>query len=58
VTYDGREICRVDVAKNAGPVWAKTSKAAGIFFARLDNSTRAVPDDDIEAYIAATWATQ
>jgi type I restriction enzyme R subunit len=58
VTHHGREVCRVDVAKNGGPVWAKTSKAAGIFFARFNNSTRMVPDGEIERYIAATWATR
>jgi type I restriction enzyme, R subunit len=52
-TYGGREICRVDVARHTEPVWAKTSKEPRIFFARFNNSTRAVPDDEVSAYIAA-----
>jgi type I restriction enzyme, R subunit len=52
---DAKEVCRVDVAAHSGPVWAKTSKADRVLFARINNSTRAIPDDEAEAYVIARW---
>jgi type I restriction enzyme R subunit len=52
---DGREICRLDVASSARPVWAKTSKQDQVFFVRMNNSTRALPDDQIDLYLADHW---
>jgi len=46
------EICRIDVAFSPTPVRAKTSKAPDVFFARYNNSTRVVPDVEVEAYMA------
>jgi type I restriction enzyme, R subunit len=54
-TYGGREICRIDVGRHTQPVWAKTSKGSRIFFARFNNSTRAVPDNEVTAYVATHW---
>jgi type I restriction enzyme, R subunit len=54
-TYGGREICRVDIARHTQPVWAKISKEPRIFFARFNNSTRAIPDDEVAAYAAIHW---
>ena len=51
----GKEICRVDVAKAAQPVWAKTSKDYHVFFVRMNNSSRAVPDDEATALIRDRW---
>ena len=50
-----KEICRVDVAGHTEPVWAKTSKESRIFFARFNNSTRAIPDDEVNDYVATHW---
>jgi hypothetical protein len=36
-------------------VWAKTSKTAGILFVRFNNSTRALPDEEVKAYIDLRW---
>lgn len=58
--HDGHEICRLDAdlpadpyppdvfdAKvDAVPVWAKTSKEPRVFFVRMNNSARALPDDE------------
>jgi hypothetical protein len=49
---EGKEVCRVDVAARTGPVWAKTSKAERALVARLNNSTRPIPEDEVDAYIA------
>jgi len=54
-TYAGRELCQVDVAKHAEPVWANTRKEQHVFFARFNNSTRAVPEDEVNAYVVAHW---
>jgi len=53
--HDGREICRLDVARSSQPVWAKTSKEDGVFFVRMNNSTRALPDQELAAYLADRW---
>lgn len=52
-TYRNMEICRVDVAKHTEPVWAKTSKDVKMFFARFNNSTRALPEDEVSSYVAS-----
>ena len=54
-TFQGKDICRVDVAGHTEPVWAKTSKETRIFFARFNNSTRAIPDDEVNDYVATHW---
>ena len=54
-TFQGKEICRVDVAGLPEPVWAKTSKETRSFFARFNNSTRAIPDDEVNDYVATHW---
>ena len=51
----GKEICLVDVARHTEAVWAKTSKEPQIFFARFNNSTRAIPDDEVTTYVKAHW---
>lgn len=53
-TFDGHEICRIDVAPSAAQVWATTSKADRVFFVRMNNSTRALPDDEVDEY----WASR
>jgi type I restriction enzyme, R subunit len=53
-SYEGQEICRVDVAASPAPVRAKTSKS-DLFFVRMNNSTRALPQVEIEVYTRAHW---
>jgi type I restriction enzyme R subunit len=53
--FEGKEICRVDIARHTEPVWAKTSKETRIFFARFNNSTRAMSDDEVNGYAATHW---
>lgn len=55
VEHDSTEICRVDVAASPAPVWAKTSKAPKVLFVRMNNSSRAVPDDEQTTYVASQW---
>jgi len=53
-SYEGQEICRVDVAASPAPVRAKTSKAE-LFFVRMNNTTRSLPDIEIDAYTHTHW---
>jgi type I restriction enzyme R subunit len=55
VVHDGKEICRVDVAASSGPVWARTSKADEVFYVRMNNSTRELPFDEVDAYVVDKW---
>jgi type I restriction enzyme R subunit len=52
---EDRDICRVDVAAAAKPVWARTSKEDAVFYARVNNSTRVVPDEEVEDYCEQRW---
>jgi type I restriction enzyme, R subunit len=55
VIHDGHEICRLDVAQSSQPVWAKTSKGDRVFFVRMNNSTRKLPEAEIQTYVADRW---
>ncbi len=51
VVHEGTEICRVDVAQSPDPVWTKTSKQDRVFFVRMNNSTRALPEQEVERFV-------
>src|SRR5262249_37973234 len=44
VKHNGVELCRVDVPASSRPILAKTSKGAAVFYVRLNNTTRVMPD--------------
>lgn len=50
--FQGQEICRVDVGRSSQPGWAKTSKDDYVFYVRINNSTRALPPNELPAYVA------
>lgn len=52
---EGHEICRLDVARSSAPVWARTSTKARVFFVRMNNSTRVLPEDQLAAYLDDHW---
>ncbi len=56
--HEGHEICRLDVAPSTRPVWAKTSKEDRVFFVRMNNSTRPIPAEELDAYLADRWPGQ
>ncbi len=58
VLYDGAELCRLDVARSSQPIWAKTSKGEHLFFVRMNNSTRVMPDGELDNYLADRWPEQ
>jgi type I restriction enzyme R subunit len=57
VGHAGFELCRLDVARSSVPVWAKTTKAERVFYVRLNNSSREMPDDELSRYLADRWPT-
>jgi type I restriction enzyme R subunit len=52
---DGAEICRVDVAASSAPATARMSNKAEVFWVRMNNSTRALPEIEIEDYVRDRW---
>jgi type I restriction enzyme R subunit len=53
---DGVEVCRVDVAQSSAPVTARMSDRAEVFWVRMNNSTRALPEIEVEEYVREHWA--
>ncbi|MHB8669506.1 MAG: hypothetical protein ACYDAD_02930 [Acidimicrobiales bacterium] len=51
----GHEICRVDVAASPRAVWARTSKDEQVFYIRMNNSTRALTEPEVDTYAAQRW---
>jgi type I restriction enzyme R subunit len=52
---DGTEICRIDVARSSRPVTARMSDKSEKFWVRMNNSTRALPEIEIEDYCRDHW---
>ncbi len=55
--YRGKEICRVDVAASPAAVFAKTSKDEHIFYVRMNNSTRALPEDEQTRFLETRYGS-
>ncbi|MDQ6927817.1 MAG: DUF3387 domain-containing protein, partial [Actinomycetota bacterium] len=53
--HSGHEICRVDVAASPAAVWARTSKDEHVFFVRMNNSTRVLPEPEVDRYRSERW---
>ncbi len=51
----GVEICRMDVAPSSVPVTARMSEKTEVFWVRMNNSTRALPEIEIEDYVRDRW---
>jgi type I restriction enzyme R subunit len=49
------EICRIDVARSSVPVIARMSEKHEVFWVRMNNSTRALPEIDAEEYVRDHW---
>lgn len=52
---EGVEICRIDAARSSRPVTARMSGADERFWVRMSNSTRALPEIEIENYCRDRW---
>ena len=51
----GHDVCRVDVAASSVPVYARMSSRDEAFWVRMNNSTRALPEIEIEEYVRDRW---
>lgn len=49
------DVCRLDIGRSTRPVPARTSKGADVFFVRINNSSRALVDDERDDYVAQHW---
>ena len=58
VEHQGVDLCRVDVPASSRPTWTKTSKEPRVFFVRMNNTTRVMPDDELPAYLTDRWPDQ
>ena len=52
---DGVDICRVDVAASSAPVTAMMNDKTQVFWVRMNNSTQALPEIEVEDYIRDRW---
>jgi type I restriction enzyme R subunit len=50
-----RIVCRVDVAASSSPVTARMSSGDGVFWVRMNNSTRDLSGPEAKAYIRDHW---
>ena len=58
VSQAGVELCRLDVAPSSQPTWARTSKEARVFFVRMNNSSRTMPEDQLAVYLVDRWPVE
>ena len=49
------DVCRVDAARSSVPVTARMSGSGEAFWVRMNNSTRALPEIEIEEYVRDRW---
>ncbi|WP_420443048.1 HsdR family type I site-specific deoxyribonuclease [Candidatus Poriferisodalis sp.] len=48
---DGHDICRIDIPASSRPIWVKNPKGTDTLYQRRNNSTRAIPADEIESFL-------
>ena len=51
----GGEVCRVDVARSSAPITARMSDDAEVFWVRMNNSTRSLPESQVAQYVRDHW---
>ena len=56
VRHAGVDVCRLDVGRSTRPVPVKTSKLPDVFFVRMNNSSRALVEEECHDYIAHHWS--
>lgn len=52
---DATPICRIDVARSSTPVMARMSEKGDVFWVRMNNSTRSLPEVEIAEYVRDHW---
>ena len=49
------QVCRIDVARSSAPVVARMSDGRSAFWVRTNNSTRELPEVEVEEYVKNHW---
>ncbi|MCA1606422.1 MAG: hypothetical protein LC775_13355, partial [Acidobacteria bacterium] len=49
---NGIEVCRLDVPASSKPIWTRFKKQDAVLFVRRNNSTRQVPADEVDQFLA------
>ena len=49
---NGIEVCRLDVPASSRPIWTRLKKQDAVLFVRRNNSTRQVPADEVDQFLA------
>lgn len=55
---EGVEVCRVDVPASSKPIWTTFKGRESVLFERRNNSTREVPADEVEQFLAERFGRQ
>jgi len=50
-----QDVCRIDVARSSVPVIARMSDGREAFWVRMNNSTRELPEIEVEEYVKDHW---
>ena len=53
-----QDVCRVNVPASSRPIWVKNKNGTHTLYQRRNNSTREVPDHQVEAFIAERFRSQ
>lgn len=53
----GHEVCRIDVPAFSTPAWSTAGRRDPVLYERLANSTRSVPADEVEQFLADRFGT-
>ncbi|MXY02179.1 MAG: HsdR family type I site-specific deoxyribonuclease [Acidimicrobiales bacterium] len=48
---DGHDVCRIDIPASSRPIWVKNPKGDDTLYQRRNNSTRAVPADELDIFL-------
>jgi type I restriction enzyme R subunit len=51
------DICRIDVARSSAPIVARMSDGRHAFWVRMNNSTRELPEVEVEKYVKEHWTS-
>jgi len=54
---DGHHVCRVDIPAATEPAWSEY-KGERQLYVRRNNSTRAVPDEDVDSFVEQRFGSQ
>jgi type I restriction enzyme R subunit len=49
------QVCRIDVARSSAPVVARMSDGRKVFWVRMNNSTRELPEIEVAEYVRDHW---